>query len=162
LVSETCLLAAHFHDLRFGWDGVDDDQLFTYQIVSRVLHRRPRFSRFLAVKGNGKLLAVWLIAVWSVVAFGEEIIGRSFLIDRLSLVFEGMDNAPVIAVVLSSLIFGSVHFYQGVAGVVDNTITGLIFGAVYLSQNRTLWANIFSHGLIDTIALVAFYFGMIP
>ena len=122
----------------------------------------PDFSRFLVVKGNGKLLVVWFIAIWSVVAFGEEIIGRGFLIDRLSLVFDGMDNAPVIAVVLSSLIFGSVHFYQGVAGVVDNTITGLIFGAVYLSQNRTLWANIFSHGLIDSIVLVAFYFGMMP
>jgi hypothetical protein len=122
----------------------------------------PDFSRFQIIKGNGKLLAIGFITIWSVVAFGEEIIGRGFLIDRLSLAFEGIYHAPVIAVIVSSLIFGSVHFYQGVAGVVDNTITGLIFGAVYLKQDRNLWANVFSHGLIDSIFLFAFYFGATP
>jgi hypothetical protein len=122
----------------------------------------PDFSRFQIIKGNGKLLAIGFVTIWSLVAFGEEIIGRGFLIDRLSLAFEGIAHAPVIAVIVSSLIFGSVHSYQGVAGVVDNTVTGLILGAVYLQQNRNLWANIFSHGLIDSIALAAFYFGAMP
>lgn len=122
----------------------------------------PDFSRFLIIKGNTKLLAIGLVTIWSLVAFGEEIIGRGFLIDRLSLAFEGIEHATAISVVVSALIFGSVHFYQGIAGVVDNTFTGLIFGAVYLKQKRHLWANIFSHGLIDTIFLFAFYFGAMP
>ena len=122
----------------------------------------PDYSRFLNIKGNVKLLVLGFAVVWSLAAFGEEIIGRGFLIDRLSLALQDSDYAPVVAVVVSSVVFGLVHFYQGVTGILDNTFTGLIFGAVYLKQNRILWATVLAHGLIDSIALVAFYFGVLP
>ena len=119
----------------------------------------PDYSRFSIVSGNGKLLVIWLVLIWSIVAFGEEIIGRGFLIDRLLVAFEGTFNPAFLAIVFSAMIFGSVHFYQGVAGMIDNTCTGIIFGTLYLNQRRNLWSNVFSHALIDSIAVVVFYFG---
>jgi len=38
----------------------------------------PHYSRFSIVHGNGKLLVIWLLLVWTIVAFGEEIMGREF------------------------------------------------------------------------------------
>ena len=119
----------------------------------------PDYSRFSIVRGNGKLLVIWLLLVWSIVAFGEEMIGRGFLIDRFQVALEGTFNPALLAIVGSAIIFGSVHFYQGVAGMVDNTCTGIIFGTLYLNQRRNLWSNVFSHGFIDSIAVLIFYFG---
>jgi len=119
----------------------------------------PDYSRFAIVHGNIKLLVIWLLAIWTIVAFGEEIIGRGFIIDRLLLVFDGTFNPAFLAIALSAIIFGSVHFYQGIAGVVDNTCAGIIFGALYLNQGRTLWSNFLAHGFIDSIIVLIFYFG---
>ena len=71
----------------------------------------------------------------------------------------GARNPALPAVILSAVIFGSVHFYQGIAGVVDNTCTGIIFAALYLTQRRNLWSNFLAHGFIDTIAVLLFYVG---
>jgi uncharacterized protein len=119
----------------------------------------PDYSRFSMVSGNGKLLVIWLLLIWTIVAFGEEIIGRGFLIDRLLVALEGTFNPALLAIVLSAVIFGSVHFYQGLAGIVDNACTGIIFGMLYLNQRRNIWSNVVSHGLIDSIVVVIFYFG---
>jgi len=119
----------------------------------------PDYSRFSLLYGNSKLLVAWLLLIWTIVAFGEEIIGRGFLIDRLLVVFGGTRNPALPAVILSAVIFGSVHLYQGVAGVVDNTCTGVVFAALYLTQRRNLWSNFLAHGFIDSIAVLLFYFG---
>ena len=119
----------------------------------------PDYSRFSVVHGNGKLLLVWLLLIWTIVAFGEEIIGRGFIINRLLVVFERTFNPPFLAIAVSAMIFGSVHFYQGIAGVVDNTCTGIIFGTLYLNPGRNLWSNFLSHGFIDSIVVLIFYFG---
>jgi membrane protease YdiL (CAAX protease family) len=120
----------------------------------------PDYSRFSAVHGNGKLLLHWLLLIWTIVAFGEEIIGRGFIINRLLVAFKRTFNPSFLAISVSAIIFGSVHFYQGIAGVVDNTCTGIIFGTLYLNQGRNLWSNFFSHGFIDSIVVLIFYFGV--
>ena len=119
----------------------------------------PDYSRFSVVHGNGKLLLIWLLLIWTIVALGEEIIGRGFIIDRLLVVFERTFNPSFLAIAASAMIFGSVHFYQGIAGVVDNTCTGIIFGTLYLNQGRNLWSNFLSHGFIDSIVVLIFFFG---
>ena len=118
----------------------------------------PDYSRFSVVHGNGKLLFIWLLLIWTIVAFGEEIIGRGFIINRLLVAFKRTFNPSFLAIAVSAMIFGSVHFYQGIAGVVDNTCTGIIFGTLYLNQRRSLWSNFLSHGLIDSIVVLIFYF----
>jgi membrane protease YdiL (CAAX protease family) len=119
----------------------------------------PDYSRFSVLQGNGKLLVTWLLLIWTIVAFGEEIIGRGFIIDRLLVVFERTFSPPLLAIAVSAMIFGSVHLYQGIAGVVDNTCTGFIFGTLYLTQGRNLWSNCLSHGFIDSTVVLMFYLG---
>jgi len=40
-----------------------------------------------------------------------------------------------------------------------NVIAGLWLGVLYLQQRRTLWAVITAHGIADTVAMLAFFYG---
>jgi membrane protease YdiL (CAAX protease family) len=69
-----------------------------------------------------------------------------------ALVFGFTGNA-VSAVVVSVLIFGALHVYQGVAGVVGATIIGALFMAIYLASGSIV-AAIVVHTLFDLRSLV--------
>lgn len=62
----------------------------------------------------------------------------------------------------SSLLFGIVHAYQGLSGMVATGLTGLVFAAVYLATGRNLWAAIVAHGALDTAGFVMMYLGVYP
>ena len=63
------------------------------------------------------------------------------------------------AVILVSVLFGYGHYYKGPTGILDSGVAGLIPGTAYMVSGRTLWACILAHGLIDTVAVVAAFFG---
>ncbi len=73
----------------------------------------------------------------------EELVYRGFLIWFL-VPLAGVTGA----VVVSSLIFGLGHLYQGIRGLVTATGLGLVFAALYLVSG-TLWWLIAVHAAID-------------
>ncbi len=106
----------------------------------------PRPS-YLEAMGTTELVLAFLLV--SVVAVAEETIFRGYLLLR----FEGIGVRPVASVVLSAVIFGMGHGYEGSAGVVSIGVMGLIFAVVYLWR-RSLVAPITMHFLQDFIGLV--------
>jgi len=78
------------------------------------------FSRFHILHNNARLTAVWIAAVWLFIAPSEELISGAFLIDQWQAVFTGKSWASIAAVVLSSVGFGLVHFYEGTTGILSN------------------------------------------
>jgi hypothetical protein len=62
-------------------------------------------------------------------------------------------------VLLQALVFALGHAYQGVTGVVNLFVVGLILGYVYLRGGRNLWPVIVAHGLIDTLSTTLVYLG---
>jgi membrane protease YdiL (CAAX protease family) len=127
---------------------------------SRTAQGAPDLSRFDDLKGNLPLLLLWLGAIWSIVAFGEEIISRGFVFECLREAFGQTRYTNAMALVVSAIIFGSVHYYQGVSGVVMNTTIGLLYGGLYLIQRRNLWANVLVHAIVDSVAMIAYYLGV--
>jgi membrane protease YdiL (CAAX protease family) len=117
------------------------------------------FSRFHGLRGNVQTTVMWIAGIWLVVGPTEELISRGFLIDQWSVALNGLKWAPLFAVVTSALTFGAVHFYEGTTGVITNAIAGLWLGGLYLQQRRTLWAAIITHGIVDTVAMLAFFYG---
>ena len=68
--------------------------------------------------------------------------------------------SPVwLQVVLVTFLFGFGHSYQGLTGMIDTGIHGLLLGALYLASGRNLWACIIAHGVSDTVALIAVFLG---
>ena len=63
------------------------------------------------------------------------------------------------AVVISAVLFGSAHAFQGPRGVVEKMLDGLIIGTVYVRSGRSsIWLVVLVHGLQNTISFVAIYF----
>jgi len=94
-------------------------------------------------------LKFWQAALLSTfVGIHEEILFRGFILGRLKSLF----RSNVAAVLVSSLIFGLLHFYQGPIGVVQTGTVGLVF-AIVVTRARSLWPAILAHAAFDTIGL---------
>ena len=79
----------------------------------------------------------------------EEIIYRGFLIFVFSNLFPDLSIWAVI--ILSSLLFGLAHTYQGIAGVIRTTIVGIIFSCLYIGMGSII-PLIIIHFLIDYVS----------
>jgi len=99
--------------------------------------------------------AWWEIIVlltWSAAnAFSEEIVVVMWLITRL----QQLRIPPWVALLLSAVLRGSYHLYQGWSAGLGNIIMGLIFGTYYL-KTRRVWPLILGHFLIDAVAFVGY------
>jgi membrane protease YdiL (CAAX protease family) len=120
----------------------------------------PDYSSFAEIQGNTNLLVLMLLRVWTAVAFGEEVLGRVFLIDRFESIFKGLPGATPLAVILAAVLFGLAHAYQGIGGAIQAGTIGLILGILYLYQKRSIWTNVVVHGTVDTIAMLLLFFGV--
>jgi membrane protease YdiL (CAAX protease family) len=111
------------------------------------------------VAGQGWVALRWLLVVWTFAAFGEEISYRGYLVTRAADVGARSKVSYWIAVLLASVLFGYGHYYKGPSGMVDSGMAGLILGAAYLLSGRNLWVCILAHGFIDSVMLIAVFFG---
>lgn len=107
--------------------------------------------------GNLPLTLAALGAIYIVASFGEEVIYRAFLINRIAELGSGGKLAWTVALVISSIVFGLVHFTWGVTGIVQTGCMGLALGVCYLSVQRNLWVTILAHGYMDTILVLQMY-----
>lgn len=114
-------------------------------------------SNYDYLKDNIGMLLLSLIGVYIVSSFGEEVIYRAFLIKRISEL--GMDTkmARIVAVILSAIIFGLVHYSWGPMGVVQTGFMGLVLGICYLKLKKRLWILVLAHAYMDTLLLVQLY-----
>lgn len=129
----------------------------TEPVMLHVFHQRQDLSDFQALVGNWKLALLGLLVVWTLAAFGEEMVFRGYVFHRL-LDATGRTWA---AVLLTTVLFGFGHFYQGVAGVVDACVTGLTLAICY-ARGRNLWLPILAHGFTDTFGLLLVYSNHVP
>lgn len=135
---------------------------FTTPRISAFFGVEPDYSELASVRGNAKLLLVFLVFSWTIAAVGEEICFRGFLMQRLARIFGGTSAAWVASLVLSSVLFGWGHTEQGVAGWVQEGLSGLLLGILFLATGRNLVVPIVAHGVSNTLAFVLIYLGRYP
>ena len=112
------------------------------------------------IQDNPAALISILLKVWTTVAFGEEVLGRVFLIDRFEAIFKGIPWNTQLSLILASILFGLAHAYQGLSGIILTGSIGLIVSILYLYQKRSIWTNVVVHGMVDTVAMVLLFFGV--
>lgn len=110
-----------------------------------------------AIRGNWRALLPWLVIVWLFVAFLEEILFRGFMLTAVADLLGGGAGASLMAIVVSSFIFGLAHWYQDRAGMLSTALIGAVLGIIYVVSGRDLWLVILTHGFIDTVGLVAIW-----
>jgi membrane protease YdiL (CAAX protease family) len=109
------------------------------------------------LKDNIGMLILTLAGVYIVSSFGEEVIYRGFLINRISQIGNDSKNATIIAIILSSIIFGLIHYAWGPMGMVQTGFMGLALGICYIKFQKRLWILILAHASMDTILMIQMY-----
>lgn len=125
----------------------------------------PDLSAFSRLRGDLPEYLFWALPVaFGSAAFGEELVARGFLTDRIATLLGGAaPNGVVVvaAVLLQGALFGACHAYQGLGGALLTGAVGMVIGLVWLWSGRNLWAAIILHGLVDFVSMTAFYAGAV-
>lgn len=102
------------------------------------LGERPNIDHLMPLRGNLSLLILSLVMVWITAAFLEEVIFRAYLINALDKLFGRTLASAEIAVFVSAVIFGLLHAYQGLTGILLTGSLGFIFGMFFLLNGRRI------------------------
>ena len=129
-------------------------------IVMPLFGADPINHAFHYLAGNRAALpgAIYMMIV--VAGFGEETLFRGYAFERLRKLI-GRGRAATIAIVLTtSALFGAAHYsLQGVAGVEQATVVGLILGTIYAATGR-IWLPMFIHAAFDLAALAMIFWNL--
>ena len=127
-------------------------------ILNHLTGTMQDLSAFANLKGNLSQLSLYLLLSWTLAAFGEEIVYRGYLQKRLGALFGTRTLGLVLAIGISSLLFGVAHTEQGIIGVVVTTLDALFFSWLKMKYENNLWAAILAHGFSNSVGLITFYF----
>ena len=130
--------------------------------ISHLFGSDPDYSDLAFIQGNLTYLLVFLALNWTLAAFGEEICWRGFLMQRVARLLGGGGAAWTLSLFLVSPLFGWVHSEQGVADAVQESLSGLLLGVLFLVSGRNLAVPIVAHGVSNTVAFVLIYLGRYP
>ena len=140
--------------------GLELFDLFVKQpFLSNLLGKPPDLSGFPAVRGHLKYALVIVVVIWVLAAFGEELVYRGYLMNRVADLGGRTRTAWIVSVILISVLFGFSHYNQGLTGILEEGSDGLILGLVYLVYQRNLAIPIVAHGVCDTIDIALLFLG---
>jgi membrane protease YdiL (CAAX protease family) len=132
-------------------------KLVMKSVVMPLFGADPVNQAFHYLAANTAALPWVLYAVTVGAGFGEETIFRGFAFERLRRLLGTSAAATVVIVVFIAVWFGAEHYsLQGLAGVQQATVVGLIFGAVFAATRR-LPMLIIAHAAFDIVAVALIY-----
>jgi uncharacterized protein len=138
-------------------------QLFVSQpLLVRFLGKQPDLEGFRALTGNLKLTLIFLALAWILAAFGEEMVYRGYLMNRVADLLNRTPRAWIVSLIIVHVGFGLAHVHQGLTGVIDEGLMGLLLGLIYLGTGRNLSVPIIAHGVQDSIDFVLIFLGKYP
>ncbi len=135
-------------------------KLFMKAIVMPLLGADPVNQPYHYLAGNTAAMpyAIWMMIVSA--GFGEETVFRGFLFERLGKLLGSSKWAKTAMVVLTSALFGIGHYTsQGLPGVQQAVVTGLVFGSIFAITGR-IWLLMIAHAAFDLTALALIYWDL--
>lgn len=114
-------------------------------------------SAFAELKGNIGQLLFLLTASWTLAAFVEELAFRGIVQARIQSLIAHPVAGAIVAVAVSSILFGWVHTEQGIAGLVITALDAVFF-SIIRRKYKTVWAGVFAHGFMNSIGVITFFF----
>ncbi len=123
----------------------------------KVTNSTTDHSLFESLRGNLKNFLFLLVSVWVLVAFLEEIIFRGYMMGDIAELIGTSKPALAVNLILTSVLFGLAHWYQGKSGALSTGIVGVVLGILFIASGFNLWLPILTHGFIDTLGLFLIY-----
>ena len=138
-------------------------ELFVTQpLLVKWLGKQPNLEDFRMLFGNLKLTLLFLALAWTLAAFGEEMVYRGYLMNRVADLLNRTPRAWIISLFAVHVGFGIAHAYQGITGAIDEGLMGLLLGVIYLRTGRNLAVPIIAHGITDSIDFLLIFLGKYP
>jgi len=129
-------------------------------VVMPLLGADPINQAYHYLAGNTAALPAMLFAVTVGAGFGEETVFRGYLFERLDKLFGQSAAAKTAIVLLTSALFGLVHYPdQGLTGVQQAMIVGLAFGTIFAVTGR-IFMLMCAHAAFDLTALAIIYWNL--
>jgi len=129
-------------------------------IVMPLLGAPPINPAYHHLVGNTAALPGMLFLVIVGAGFGEETVFRGYLFERLGKLFGWSPGAKTAIVLLTAVLFGLAHYAdQGIPGVEQATIVGLVFGTIFAITGR-IWMVMVAHAAFDVTAVGIIYWDL--
>jgi membrane protease YdiL (CAAX protease family) len=126
-------------------------------LVMPLLGADPVNQAYHHLAGNRAALPGMLFSIVIGAGFGEEIVWRGWMFERLGRLLGQGTGARAATVVLTAILFGLAHYpEQGLPAVQQGAIVGLAFGAIFAVTGR-LWMLVCAHIAFDLTALALIY-----
>ncbi len=138
-------------------------ELFVSQpMLVKLLGKQPDLEDFRPLIGNLKLTLIFVALAWILAAFGEEMVYRGYLMNRVADLSNRTGCAWIISLIVVHVAFALAHAYQGWTGAIDEGLMGLLLGVIYMRTGRNLAVPIIAHGIGDTIDFMLIFLGKYP
>jgi membrane protease YdiL (CAAX protease family) len=112
------------------------------------------------IAGNPAALPGMLYLVIVGAGFGEETVFRGFFFERLGKLLGQGVGAKIATVMITTILFALAHYFgQGLPGVEQATITGLVFGTIF-AVTGTIWMLMIAHAAFDVTAVLLIYWNL--
>jgi membrane protease YdiL (CAAX protease family) len=129
-------------------------------IVMPLLGADPINHAYHHLVGNRGALPGMLFTVIVGAGFGEELLFRGYLFERLGRLFGSARWAKPLIVLLTSAVFAAGHIaVQGRDGALQALITGLTFGTIFAVTGR-IWVLMVAHASFDVAAVAIIYWDL--
>ena len=134
-------------------------KFFTKAIVLPLFGADPVNHAYHFLTGNVVILPTAILAML-LAAFAEETVFRGLLFERLGKLLGTGIKAKILILLITSILFALGHLNdQGITGVSQAIITGLVFGAIYIITGN-IWMSMTAHAAFDLVALAIIYLNL--
>lgn len=132
-------------------------KLLMKAIVMPLLGADPINHTYHHLVGNTAALPGMILTFLIVAGFGEETVFRGWMFERLGKLLGTAVWAKTLIVLVTSAWFGSLHYFdQGLAGVEQAIVSGLVFGTIFAVTGRIFMLMV-AHAAFDLMALAIIY-----
>ena len=129
-------------------------------IVMPLLGADPINQAYHYLAGNRAALPAAIFTMIVLAGFGEETLFRGYMFERLGKLFGSGAWAKTLIVLLTSGLFGLGHYaVQGVSGVEQATIVGLVYGTIFAVSGR-IFLLMVAHAAFDLTAVAIIYWNL--
>jgi membrane protease YdiL (CAAX protease family) len=129
-------------------------------VVMPLLGAPPVNQAFQYLAGNTAALPATVYAIVIGAGFGEETMFRGWMFERFGKLLGSGRWAKAVIVLVTSVWFGVEHYsLQGLAGVQQATIVGLLYGTIVAVTGR-IWIVMIAHAAFDAAAVTIIYLNL--
>ena len=135
-------------------------KLLLKAIVMPLLGAPPLNQAYHYLIGNTSALPAILFYVTLAAGFGEETLFRGYMFERFCKLLGSSTKSTLLILLITTAWFAAAHYpEQGLPGVQQATITGLVFGGIY-AVSRKIWVPMIAHAAFDITAIAIIYLNL--